>query len=429
LRRRCLIAGGLTTLGLACLPAAKGIAENACEPRAAPEQRKPQRAVSLKIVEAQVAHCKTAEDCPRDVRALYDLTRIEGFVVDPENRDIVLLGTRVDSEPPLFLDDFLVALRNLHGRYPALGVDEDVLTYPAVSLDPLPETMLRLKELQNELSGATLGPEVDVILSRWRRACLSPQTVRIMGIPRDVRFAQIMVQSDYIVKRVADGDANLHVDRFPSLMDMYVGQALDQIQIGRTAAALSLTRFWFMPGSRTYLSSERSVLIDRCSVQLLQEDQLLTEHGRLVRGAAKNDAASRFACNFSVRYPEIASSDPVYRDLENLYRWMTLARLIIDTNAVERSGFNLGVLIDRFPLHSYSMPRTLPGHSAVGNRDGETKRMRYLVRVPSCGGVELRFEPGSVLSEEGRPDFVAEIRHSTLRSRPMPETASWIISE
>jgi hypothetical protein len=341
----------------------------------------------------------------------------------------VLLGAQAQNEPPLHLDDFLVALRNLHGRYPGIGVGEGVLTHPAMSLDPLPDTMVQLQQLGEELSRAKLGPEFDDILSRWHRTCLAPQQVRIMGIPRDTRFARIMVQSDYIIKRVADGDANLKIDRFQSLMDRNLGQAIEDIESGRLAAALSLTRFWLTPGTRTYSSSERSVLIGICRVRLMQEEQLLTATGQLTAGGAGNELAARFACNFSRRYPDIAVADPLYRDLENLYRWMTVARLIIDSQAVERSGLSLRVLIERFPLRSYSMPLTLPGHSTVGNHDWETKQMRYFIRFPTCGGVELPFDVGSVLPEAPKPRILADISERTLGSRPTPETAFWALRE
>ena len=171
------------------------------------------------------------------------------------------------------------------------------------------------------------------------------------------------------------------------------------------------------------------MLIGTCRVQLLQEEQLLTPTGQLTAGEGGNELAARFACNFSRRYPDIAVADPLYRDLENLYRWMTVARLIIDSQAIERSGLSLRVLIERFPLRAYSMPLTLPGHSTVGNHDGKTDQMRYFIRLPTCGGIELPFEVGSVLSEAPKPRILADISERTLGSRPTPETAVWSLRE
>src|SRR6266404_6066287 len=136
LHRRRLIRNSVAALSCACFPGAfaatTSTAGNNCEPLGAPPRRRPQQAISLKALQARVSACKKAEACPKEAQSLYGLTRIDGFVVDRENHDIVLLGAQAQDEPPLHLDDFLVALRNLHGRYPGLGVGEGVLTYPAI---------------------------------------------------------------------------------------------------------------------------------------------------------------------------------------------------------------------------------------------------------------------------------------------------------
>jgi len=51
---------------------------------------------------------------------LCGITRIDGYVIDKENHDIILIGETDPKLPTLYLDDFVVALRNVWLKYAKL---------------------------------------------------------------------------------------------------------------------------------------------------------------------------------------------------------------------------------------------------------------------------------------------------------------------
>ena len=90
-----------------------------------------------------------------------------------------------------------------------------------------------------------------------------------------------MVTADYLMKRVTNGTADLDLPGFNSLSDMVLEAAVDRIMNdpGGAVSLPHLTRFWFDPGTNTYLEEEGAVLIERSDVILLDEQEHLTRSG------------------------------------------------------------------------------------------------------------------------------------------------------
>jgi hypothetical protein len=75
------------------------------------------RAISLKVLQQKLEALHGTNSRPTNLYYLCGINRIIGYVVDEANRDIILIG-KVDKKlPPLYLDDFVVALRNAWGKY------------------------------------------------------------------------------------------------------------------------------------------------------------------------------------------------------------------------------------------------------------------------------------------------------------------------
>ena len=81
----------------------------------------------------------------KEVRSLAGIGWLEGFVIDPDNRDVILIGRRTPKWPTLHMDDLVVNMRNVWNRQPD----------PYCSLDPRPQDVRKLNQLASQAGVVT----------------------------------------------------------------------------------------------------------------------------------------------------------------------------------------------------------------------------------------------------------------------------------
>ncbi len=74
----------------------------------------PRTCLSLSIL----ARESLRDPLPREVETLAGISWIEGFLVDADGRDVILVGRAMPDRPTLHLDDLVVVLRNIWNREP-----------------------------------------------------------------------------------------------------------------------------------------------------------------------------------------------------------------------------------------------------------------------------------------------------------------------
>ena len=100
------------------------------------------RIVSLAVMQSRIADC--IPDCPAEILQITGLTTIDAFVLDPDNRDILLVGRRERGQTSLRLEDLVLALQITAGRFGRRVGSTIHRTDAAVSLDPDPKNVEEL---------------------------------------------------------------------------------------------------------------------------------------------------------------------------------------------------------------------------------------------------------------------------------------------
>ncbi len=389
----------------------------------------PIRAVSLKSLQRQLGSCTPGGSCSEELLKLGGLTRIQGYVLDDAGNDLILFGPAEPESSPLHTEDLVVALRNAWLKYAELKGDVRYYSYPGCSLDPDPILLRQLEEIGDKLFSDSSSHEPENELAKWRALCTQPQTVSVQGVPFNSHFARVMVDADYYAKRLVDGSASLLLDGFENLVDM----TLDSVRQDRlknqpiTISASCLNRFEFCPGENQYRYDDGIVLIDKCPVFLLTEEQYLTKDNEISGRGKPDPLAEKFACDFTRRYPEIARQKPIYRELEDLFRFVALAK-IMKLKQVDNQ-IDLGYLLDQAPISPVKVDPTLPGISQVKELrhrwDFPDRSETLQLWLPSCGGVSMRIEvnPEDLL-KEGKGELT-ELRESITKSRPSGSVLFW----
>lgn len=396
------------------------------------------RTVSLRILQDRLQACSPV--CPEDLLQFGGLKNVLGYVIDRKNKDILVFGETDLDRPPLYVEDFVVALRHTWGTYRS----QQGLDYPGCSIDPNPQTMQRLNGIQRQLMGSSSSRGVQTAIDNWRQTCREPQKVRVLGIPFDTRFAHVMVEADYDMKTLADGSDSLGIPGFTSLSHRVLAQAREAIIQNRPLRMSALmNRFWFYPGPNRYEEDDDIVWIKQSPVELRTEEMVLSG-GNLRSGAGADPLAGAFAENLSHLYEKVAAERPIYAELENLFRFVALAQIIKFKSATRKAQLDLNYLLESFPISPVSVARTVPGRSTVHTF---THRQQVpggvqiaQLWMPSCGGVTMAlevtqrlFEPYLHLGHVGAELLLSRTSSSalygTLAGKPNRNVANLLIRD
>jgi hypothetical protein len=385
------------------------------------------RAVSLKVLQQKLRECR-GRGLPQHLVQFCGMTRILGYVVDKANRDVILVGEADETLPPLYLEDFVIALRNAWLKYAELRGNTYYYSNPGCTIDPAPRVMQKLDEIGSQIMKSSRSGAIEAALKQWEKICGSPQKVGVFGVPFHSRFAWVMVKADYDMKRLVDGSDVPDVPGFVSLSDIELGLARESILGGQPASIslASINRFWFYPGENLYLEDEGVVIIDKCEVKLLTEEEFLTGKGEIAGTGRANPNAGRFAEIFTELYPEMADQRRIYRELENLFRFVALAKILKFKAPHEQIGLDIDYLLEQFPIPTKTVAKYLPGISNVKHfehtRDVPGGEQIYQLWLPSCGGVSINIEVDQSNFEKSP---LNAIRRKVLESKPSDDAPSW----
>lgn len=432
MKKRCWIICLITVLvffllaGAAVEPAYAEVRENNAAYSQQSTTSALQRALSLRVLQQKLADRQNSDE----IMHLAGLTKITGYVADRDNKDIILLGEVQPGAPPLYLIDFITALRNVFLEYTKKQGRTVYYSPPMCSIDPDPKTLASLNELAGQIFRASANDTESAIAS-WHTVCRQPQDVVVTGVPFQSHFGGVMVKADYDMKRLVDGADTLDLPGLESLTDMTLNIVRNEMRQGRASSipASSMNRFWFYPGKNTYLEDKDSVLIEQCQVVLLTEEEYVTSRGSVKGKGRPNPLARKFADSFTQRYAEIAARRGIYAELENLFRFMALAKIIKHREVQNKTGLDFDLLLKQVILPEISLERKVPGRSNVKQfsmqRAVPGGVQMATVLLPSCGGVGIDIEINNknyIIAPDG---MVREIRKRVLSLRPSLQAFFW----
>jgi hypothetical protein len=342
------------------------------------------------------------------------LTRLDGYIVDAENKDIVLWGLAEKGKQELYFPDFVVALRSAFGRYIVVKGDTKYRVEPVISLDPNPSIVYDLSKID---VGSASGK------GRYREVCaVSMQKVRVEGMPRDCRAAKALIDADYRMKLVAQGTAKLPISSpFPATFDARVASWKKEAEAGGGGAHYTNTRYWFQAGHFSYQVSEAADTVFLEQAQLVLNDEDNINKPDAVVASGKVDPLSRaFSCAWTERMTDTIAAEPVWRDMYNVFRHFAVARVMNDKRAFERAGLPGDFLLDRYELPKISMPDALPGALRIFEYTAGKGNRRYT--STACGGVTVSMT--DIQSAVLTPVTLAAAK-TVVASRPSPSALGW----
>ncbi|OHB67577.1 MAG: hypothetical protein A2Y77_09995 [Planctomycetes bacterium RBG_13_62_9] len=380
--------------------------------------------LSLRVL-ASEAQADSRLDRPlrAEVETLAGMNWVEGFVVDRDNKDVILIGRCDPDRPPLYLDDLAVNIRNVWNAG----------AYPYCSLDPRPEDVLKTHRILSESTDAGDAEDLRRLFSRLKEN-VGPQQIVVGGIPRDSRQAHVMIEADYHMKQVSQG--HVEVPGVASCLDRSLERSRQAVRHGGQLCGpqLSMSRYWFHldEGDPTFVESHGIVYLDRCSVVVLTERQKATADGELYDEGGSDPLAFAFAQEFSRAFREAAARVPVYADLEHLYRLNALVRAMHFRQAPEQAGLDLQFYLARYRFRrEETMPADKPGLAnsrEVAERVSRGATLHEYVLSPMiCGGVSMDTAVRSAQFQWRSAGWLAHARSVVAKARPHANSLCWTL--
>ncbi len=363
------------------------------------------RKVSLRKLEAAVtAHVRDGVPLDECESHLAGLTRVQfvfGFEAEgDEPGDIVLAGSAepwirdasgravglASGRPVLLLEDLAVALR----AFPPGKRDRPFL---GCTIDPTADGLANLMDFQRTIPRTIPQARRDaaaVTIAQGVRDSLGMANIRVFGVSPRTHFAQVLVEADYRMKRIAIG-----IEPPPIKMATFLS-VLD------TPRDSTLQRWWFTPEYDGIRISDDSLAMEMVGqgVKLQAEDIRIGADGVLAAAGEKPGKASQLFCTaFTKKYPEIAAASPVYAQLRNMMDVAIVAAFCRRHDLYGRADWTADFLRDeaRLPCETLPAPKQV---ACVVN--WQWKGARLL--TPAGGGVSIDAEaalaPDRLLADE-----------------------------
>jgi hypothetical protein len=368
------------------------------------------RKVSLVRLEAALAAEIAAGRQPDDVmRNLAGLTRVQYvFCIPAEGEkpgDVILAGPAepfaldaagraiglASGRPVLQLEDLAVALR----AYPPDSVPGGKRERPFLgcTINPSADGLAKLVEFQKTVPRSVRNEQRTAVAEAMAKGVadsLGQADIVVFGVSPRTHFAQVLVEADYRMKRIAIG-----AEPPPIKMTTFI-EALTSPQQGM------LQRWWFTPDYKCVRLAGDKLAAELVGqgVQLQTEDKLIGADGSLAAAGAKpNKASELYTLSFTRKYPEISTASPVYAQLRNMIDLAITAALIRRHDYYAHADWDAPLLRDeaRYSVETLPAPKRV---NCVVNSLWKGSRLF----TPAGGGVSIRpdeaLEPENLLADE-----------------------------
>jgi hypothetical protein len=379
-------------------------------------------ALSLKVLSKKASEYLSARaSLPRQLATLCGIVRFESFLVDEGNQDVILVGQQAGAGSPLHLDDLVVAMRSIWG-----GGTEAV----SCSLDPRRENISAIKQVSEKI-GTIQSPEAGQRINQQVKAIWGSQLVRVGGVPRDSRYAHIMIDADYHMKRVSLGAQKL--PGIDSYLDLKAYDVKGRIAQGDDTVppGLSFNRFWFSVEKEfpSFTEDEGIAWLKACPIVLFTEKQMDASSGELYDVEEDDSVAIAYAKGFSDQFPRLAEQVTPYGDLRNLYLLKAVLESLRFRHAAEQIGLDMDVFLSQYACKTAKpMPDSLEGcvlsqEVFLKGKDGSTTYWYFPV---TFGGVNMEMEVQESSFE--KDESLKRVKSKALRMRPSPDALFWVFT-
>ena len=373
-------------------------------------------AISLnKLTDKVISDIDSDIPISNDVFHFCGMNRIYGYAIDDKNSDVILIGGRMESSNDILLDDFCITLRNAWNE----------TTPPGCSIDPRPKEMNTLGDLMKKMNKYSDEFIQDRILSKWIKSA-EYESVRVLGISKNTSFAKTIIDADYLMKKISNGTHPVKIFGFKSFNQMMLENSMNEYRRhGALEQKQILSRFWFFPDSNYFLTTTNALYLKNSSVKLLTEEEYWSENGERIGKGKPHPVADRFVKMFTENYQQIAYREPVYAQLETLFRMVVIQKLLKEKNAGIISEDALDFWLNNYQLSTVVTPDSVRSLYTFNRLYKNIGNKRLSILSPMAGGVTISPEITAKCFKEDQTGSVDALKSLVFSSRPADKSVFW----
>ncbi|MCA9021085.1 MAG: DUF1598 domain-containing protein, partial [Planctomycetaceae bacterium] len=260
------------------------------------------------------------EPLPPEVLYLAGLTRIDFLFVDREHNDLIIAGPAESfapndqnrivgvetGRPPIRLDDLAVAFQSQ---------DRGLIT--GCSFDAKPENLAKMNEYirrTNNASSAATAAERFKTMAQ----ILGMQDVSVTGVPAGSHYARILVEADYMLKRISIGLEPSGIREIKSHLATLRG------------GGNSTQRWWFTPlyDAFTTTVDREAFQFSGQRLQMMSQEEFVNAAGQRTDAAQTRVSTTKYAQQFTKNFAKLADLHPTFAELQSITDLTVLAALI-----------------------------------------------------------------------------------------------------
>lgn len=272
------------------------------------------------------------EPLPEDVRFLAGLWRIDYLFVDREKNDLIIAGpaegfasnaqNRVvcveSGRPPLRLDDLVVALQSQ---------ERDLVT--GCSFDAKQENLARMHEYIRRTNNASTAAAA-VTRFRTMAKILGMQEVTVTGVPAGSHYARVLVEADYMLKRISIGLEPSGIREIKSHLASLRG------------GGNSTQRWWFTPlyDAFTTTVNRDAFAFSGQRLQMMSQEEFVNLAGERSEAAQTRISTTRYAQQFTKHFAKLADLHPTFAELQSVTDLTVLSALLRKEQLTDQVGWD-----------------------------------------------------------------------------------------
>ncbi len=216
--------------------------------------------------------------------------------------------------------------------------------------------------------------------------------VRYVGDVINSDLGRVMRETDYAMKQWAVGTNKPDISNFLNPDELAARNGVANVG--------ALSRFWFVPENMTFSKADNALLFT-AGQMTLKTEYVFEKSGK------KSEENEEFAAEVTKRYPEIAAKIPVFAELFEYAKLVSLAKYLKEQR----------VPLLWFLLANREMVLT---ENSVGTVKAFAQKSKYFDDINIEGGVDLspKPEPGRFVMDQGLVDAIADARSQALATSP-----------
>ena len=189
-----------------------------------------------------------------------------------------------------------------------------------------------------------------------------------------------------------------------------------------------LCRFWFCPDENKFITTTNALYFKNSSVKLQTEEEYWNDNGERIGKGKPHPVAQEFAKSFSSKYEAISNHEPIYSELETLFRLVVIQKILRNIMAFNSLQNDLDFWLNQYPINKVLTQDSVKAIYTYKRHYAIMHDTKLTLLSPMAGGVTISPEISDKCFESDKTGFVSDLSKLAINTRPNGKCAYWYLN-